>query len=189
MVFNGKTATETNYLVYEIQRGRWLIPRYTISILELRYRSSRMENEVFNHHHHSRRCLRLRRGMASTGRGPWEACRASRRRLCGSGRSRRRLFLRALSAAEGLNFDGPRGREDSFGLIPVHFSAVLCRRRLSLWSINPRWVEEGDEEAAKTVASSWGQDWGSDTSSSMNCTSLALGGCVRGSLLVGATSA
>ena len=34
MVFNGKTATETNYLVYEIQRGRWLIPRYTISILE-----------------------------------------------------------------------------------------------------------------------------------------------------------
>ena len=34
MVFNVNTATETNYLVYEIQRGRWLIPRYTISILE-----------------------------------------------------------------------------------------------------------------------------------------------------------
>jgi hypothetical protein len=37
MVFNGKTATETNYLVYEMQRGRWLIPRYTISILNLCY--------------------------------------------------------------------------------------------------------------------------------------------------------
>ena len=93
--------------------------------------------------------------------------------------------MAALAAAESFNFYGPRGREDSFGLIPVHFSAVLCRRRLSLWSINPRWVEEGDEEAAKTVASSWGQDWGSDT---MNCTSLALGGCVRGSLVVGATT-
>jgi len=37
MVFNGKTATETNYLVYEIQWGRWLIPLYTISILGLCY--------------------------------------------------------------------------------------------------------------------------------------------------------
>ena len=40
MVFNGKTATETNYLVDEKQRGRWLIPRYTISILGLCYVSS-----------------------------------------------------------------------------------------------------------------------------------------------------
>ena len=40
MVFNGKTATETNYLVYEIQWGRWLIPLYTISILGLCYVSS-----------------------------------------------------------------------------------------------------------------------------------------------------
>ena len=37
MVFNWKTATETNYLVYEIQWGRWLIPLYTISILGLCY--------------------------------------------------------------------------------------------------------------------------------------------------------
>ena len=28
MVFNLNTATETNYLVYEIQWGRWLIPLY-----------------------------------------------------------------------------------------------------------------------------------------------------------------
>ena len=40
MVFNLNTATETNYLVYEIQWGRWLIPLYTISILGLCYVSS-----------------------------------------------------------------------------------------------------------------------------------------------------
>ena len=44
-------------------------------------------------------------------------------------------------------------------------------------------VDEGDKEAAKAVASSWDKDWGSDT---LNCTSLALGSCVRGSLVVGA---
>ena len=92
----------------------------------------------------------------------------------------------------GGHWDG----EDSFGLVPLHVSAVRGHRAWSVGGSNPRAGEvvssyrsngkvEGDKEAAKAVASSWDKDWGSDT---LNCTSLALGSCVRGSLVVGATS-
>ena len=60
-------------LVCKIQWGSGLFPRYTISILELRYKSSRMEKEVFNHLHSRGH----RRSMPSTDLGPWEACRIS----------------------------------------------------------------------------------------------------------------
>ena len=81
----------------------------------------------------------------------------------------------AAAAAE-MNSGGDWGGEDSFGLVPMHISAVRRHRFWSVGGSNSKAGEvvsssrsngkiEGDKEAAKAVASSWDKDWGSDTSS------------------------